>query len=134
VDLAPTVLDLAGIPEVPSSFVGKSLVPEVYGGPAESRDPIVLDLPEDSHNPQIRAVIDGHLKLIVYDGVRMELYDLAADPGELHDLAKTEPDLLAKMKAIYEKKNAEIPFVESYGGMKLRGGKPANGPMAPQGT
>ena len=132
VDLAPTILDLEGIHDMPPSFVGKSLVPEIYGvEPPGDRDPIVLDLPEDSHNPDIRATIVGNLKLIVYDGIRNELYDLAADPDELHDLAKTEPEKLAQMKAADTLARSKIPVIESYGGMKLRSGKIAKGRMGP---
>jgi choline-sulfatase len=132
VDLAPTILDLGGVKDAPPSFVGKSLVPEIYGSEKPGdRDPIVLDLPEDSHNPEIRAILLGSLKLIMYDGSRSELYDLAADPDELHDLAKTEPEKLAQMKAAEALARSKIPFVESYGGKKLRGGKVAKGPMGP---
>jgi len=104
IDLAPTILDLAGVASGPPSFVGRSLVPEIFdGAKADDRDPVVLDLPEDSHNSQTRAIVHGSTKLIVYGKNRYELYDLAADPGELHDLSKTEPEKLSQMKAEFEK-------------------------------
>jgi len=132
IDLAPTVLDLEGVHDVPPSFVGRSLVPEVYGiEKPTNREPIVLDLPEDSHNPQVRAIILGNLKLIVYGAVRSELYDLSTDPGELHDLSKTEPGKLAAMKVAFDNAWAKIPVVAPYGGNKLREGGTANGPMGP---
>jgi hypothetical protein len=35
------------------------------------------------------------------------------------------------MKKLYEQKWGEVPSVEPYGGMKLKGGSTANGPMGP---
>lgn len=133
VDIAPTVLDLMGIADIPKDFVGHSLVPEIYGlEPPASREPIVLDLPEDSHNPQVRAVISGDYKLIVYGpGVKTELYNLKKDPGEETNLAKTEPDKFAEMKALFDKTWAGIPFVASFGGVTLKSGTVANGPTGP---
>jgi choline-sulfatase len=132
IDLAPTILDLEGVATPPPSFVGRSLVPEIFdGSKAGDRDPIVLDLPEDSHNSQTRAIVRGTTKLIVYGKNRYELYDLAADPGELKDLSKSEPEKLSAMKAEFDKVWAGIPFVESYGGMKLHDGTTAKGPMGP---
>lgn len=132
IDLAPTILDLAGVKEKPASFVGRSLVPEIYDGKkADDRDPVVLDLPEDANNPETRAIIQGTTKLIVYGKSVYELYDLEADPGELHDLSRTDPDKLSRMKAEFDKTWAQIPFVASYGGMKLHDGSMANGPTGP---
>jgi choline-sulfatase len=132
IDLAPTILELMRVSKQPESFVGRSMVPEIEGRvPADDRDPIVLDLPEDSHNPKVRAIVRGDLKLIVYGEARKELYDLATDPGELHDIAKSEPEKLASMKAEFDRTWAAIPFVEPYGGNKLREGRTAKGPMGP---
>jgi hypothetical protein len=108
------------------------MLPEIEGRtPPDDRDPIVLDLPEDSHNPKVRAIVRGDLKLIVYGEGRKELYDLSSDPGELRDIAKSEPDKLATMKAEFDRTWATIPFVEPYGGNKLREGRTAKGPMGP---
>jgi hypothetical protein len=35
------------------------------------------------------------------------------------------------MKKLFEETYASIPSVQAYGGMKLKSGKTANGPMAP---
>jgi arylsulfatase A-like enzyme len=129
IDLAPTILDLLGIEEKPDSFVGKSLVPEIFGQKKPDKaELIVLDLPEDSHNPPVRAVISGDYKLIVYGVGRRELYDIAKDPGELVELSKKEPAKLAEMNAFFDETWKGIPAIEPFGGMKLRGGRTANGP------
>jgi hypothetical protein len=123
-----------GVKDKPTSFVGRSMVPEIEGtAPPDDRDPIVLDLPEDSHNPKIRSIVRGDSKLIVYGEGRKELYDLASDSAELHDLAKSDTEKLGSMKTEFDRVWATIPFVEPYGGMKLREGRAAKGPMGPPG-
>ncbi|HEY6555614.1 MAG TPA: sulfatase-like hydrolase/transferase [Polyangiaceae bacterium] len=128
IDIAPTVAELMKATGE-HDFVGKSLVPEFYGAEPEPR-PVLLDLPEDSNNPQRRALIDGDLKLLVFEkDYRFELYDLKTDPGEKQNLAKTEPEKLAAMKALYEKTWGAVKTVKPYGGNKLKSGGTANGPM-----
>ncbi len=98
IDLAPTILDLTGAPPEPS-FQGKSLVPELYGKPAEDRD-VLVDLPRTSDNDRRRALIHDHYKLIAWgDDYSWELFDIGADPGEETDLKKSDKALFADMKA-----------------------------------
>lgn len=137
IDLAPTIMDLMGQPPLPT-FVGESLVPELYGAAQpKSREPIVAELAEDSHNPQIRAVVQGDYKLIVYGDpmVNSLLFNLRSDPGETKDLAKAEPDRHAAMLQLYRDTYAKIPTIQPYGGMKLKSGREARGPSsAPKGA
>jgi arylsulfatase A-like enzyme len=101
IDLAPTILDLEGAPPEPS-FHGKSLVPELYGKPAEPRD-VIVDLPRTSDNDRRRALIHGHVKIIAWgDDYSWELFDIADDPLEEHDLKKKDPALFAEMKQRYK--------------------------------
>jgi choline-sulfatase len=130
IDLAPTILELMGL-EVPAEFQGRSLVPELYGGPPEAREPILCELAADSHNPPRRAVIQGSLKLIEFERGRMALYDLAEDPGETRDLSKSRPAELASMKAVLDKSFGALGSFPPYGGTKLREGGRANGPEGP---
>jgi len=131
IDVPPTIMELLGQKPLPQ-FQGKSLVPEVYGKPPDDREPIAVELSEDSHNPPRRAVIQGDYKLTVYGkGWKYLLFDLKKDPGELEDLSKKQPDKLAEMKQVFQKKFDEIGFVEPYGGMKLKEGGKANGPTGP---
>jgi arylsulfatase A-like enzyme len=136
IDLAPTILDLMGLP--PSDgFVGKSLVPELYGlQQPDDREPIVLDLPGDSNNPPTRAIVKGDHKLVVDgEGGRYSLYNLAVDPKEDVNLA-TNPKhkaTLAAMKKLFDDTWAKIPRVSPYGGGKIVGGEKADGPKGPPG-
>lgn len=132
IDLAPTVMDLLGQPPLPQ-FMGKTLLPEILGKePPANREPIALELTEDSNNPQRRAIISGNYKLTVRGrGAAYFLYDLANDPGELKNVAAEQPEKLAEMKTLYEKTFAAIPSIEPFGGNKLESGRLANGPIGP---
>ena len=134
IDLAPTIVDLLGL-EPSQNFVGKSLVPELFGleMPGD-REPILTDLPADSNNPPTRAMVSGNFKLIVDgEGERLSLYDLENDPGERKNLARDRKYAasLADMKKLFDESWAKLPQVAPYGGGKLVGGGKANGPKGP---
>ncbi|HRR26506.1 MAG TPA: sulfatase-like hydrolase/transferase [Acidobacteriota bacterium] len=85
VDIAPTILDLAGIP-VPETMQGRSLVPLLSGRPVEQRS-----LYAESYIPflhfgwsPLRSIRVGNYKYI--EAPRPELYDLAEDPGETRNI------------------------------------------------
>jgi arylsulfatase A-like enzyme len=132
IDLAPTIMELMGQPVAPE-FMGKSLVPELYGAEEPNkRDYVLSELTEDTHNPARRALIIGDYKLIVFDaGHRSMLFNLADDPKEQNDLAKSQPDKLTEMRAELDRIYASMPVVDAHGGMKLKSGRTARGPRAP---
>ncbi|HWA75131.1 MAG TPA: sulfatase [Polyangiaceae bacterium] len=130
IDLPPTILELMGVP-VPADFQGKSLLPELRGGTAESREPILVELTEDSHNPPRRALIEGDYKIIDFGRSHFSLFNLRSDPGELTDLAKQQPEDLARMRQKLEERYKTLPTVEPYGGAKLKEGGTARGPLGP---
>jgi len=129
-DLAPTILDLMGLPPEPQ-FMGKSMLPELHGAAPENREPILSELTEDSHNPLRRAFILGDYKLLVLDGRKYQLYNLSKDPGELVDLADTESAKLSELKRAYNQLYETLPMIEPYGGATLKGGATARGPLGP---
>jgi len=130
-DLAPTILDLMGFPPEPE-FMGKSMLAELQGATPDNREPILSELTEDSHNPLRRGFIQGDYKLLVVDGRKFQLYNLSKDPGELSDLAQSEPAKLAELKAACSKLYESLPVIEPYGGATLKGGATARGPLGPK--
>jgi choline-sulfatase len=129
IDLASTILELMGQPQRHASS-SRSLAPELLGAAApESREPIVLDLPENTHERARRAIIEGEYKLIDFGNQRFALYDLGNDPAEMRDLSASNPAQLAAMKRKMEAVSAGIAFVEPYGGVKLASGRTANGTL-----
>ncbi len=82
-DIMPTLLDMLGI-EIPASVDGLSLYPHLRGEtPAEWRECLHIE-----HSPFHQCLTDGREKYIwrPHDG-REQLFDMDADPHELHDLA-----------------------------------------------
>jgi hypothetical protein len=123
IDLAPTILDLYGLPPDPA-MEGKSLVPELYGAPARPYD-VVLDLPRTTNSDRRRALIRGDFKLVALaDDDAFQLFDLKNDPGEDHDLSWRAPAKLEEMKAAYAALSARMPSVCPRSPGKLRGKKP----------
>ena len=104
-DLAPTLTELLGI-EAHPKFSGRSLV-ALAKGQKESDERVVV-----TEGRGTRAIMHGQYRLLVREGLARttmlkdrtvtaseELYDLAVDPGERHDLAAARPDLVAEMRA-----------------------------------
>lgn len=100
VDIAPTLLELAGTP-VPKEMHGRSLVPVFKGNPKNWRDAILTEYFAEERFPNIAAwqsVRTPRWKYIHYTELTDadELYDLKADPGELKNLireAKAQAEL-----------------------------------------
>ncbi len=97
IDIAPTLLELAGV-QAPKSIHGKSLVPLFKGESPESwrKDWLYeyYEYPQWEHVRPHRGVRTERYKLIHYykladfpdEPEEFELYDLQKDPGELHNL------------------------------------------------
>ncbi len=106
-----TILDLAGV-EAPRGLDVSSLLAPIDGGPpagpviserfsgdaataraasVQAADPLMRT------DRRFRAFREGDLKLVeASDGARY-LFDLASDPGELHDVARARPDDVSRL-------------------------------------
>jgi arylsulfatase A-like enzyme len=110
-DVFPTLLDLAGVEVPDASLQGWSLLP---GNPerdavyAEQQGNRVRQL-EEIAGPEDRPIVErfarslrmvraGDFKYIRTSDGGEELYDLAADPGELDDLAPGQPERAREMR------------------------------------
>ena len=86
VDVAPTVLELAGAPAVPT-FEGRSLVPWMTEGAARPPHGDVLSELEPLSDPDLRAhsraLVSGSRKLLINRNGYAVSYDIGQDPGEL---------------------------------------------------
>ncbi|MBZ5666086.1 MAG: sulfatase-like hydrolase/transferase [Acidobacteriia bacterium] len=109
VDLMPTVLGAVGA-EIPSQVQGRSLLPELRGDSNEKaryvqsdRDRILYGetfLPRIHFNwSELRG--SENTKYHFIDAPKPELYDLAKDPGEVHNL-------FAEKKAVAEEMRAKL--------------------------
>ena len=107
VDIVPTLLKLAGLP-LPADLDGLDLAPLWSGGevqPFEERflygeaaGGIQYNFFGDGFFPVFRSVRQGRYKLIYESkGDSYALYDLAADPGEQHDITPREPEIAARL-------------------------------------
>jgi arylsulfatase A-like enzyme len=103
VDLAPTLVDLAGAQHPAAGWQGRSLAGSVRGGEEPQARPVAMEIAVAPSIPAIRqqAVRDGRHKLITsFDDERVTdaLYDLEADPGERRNLIRAEPALAGRLR------------------------------------
>ncbi len=88
IDIAPTLLDIAGVP-IPGSMQGASFAPLLRGDNVEWRDEIFYEYFADFpyQVPPSQAVRTDRWLYVEYErGLPPELYNTAADPRQLVDL------------------------------------------------
>jgi arylsulfatase A-like enzyme len=109
VDLAPTLLQLAGAP-IPAVAQGRSLVPLILG----ASTPPYRALGESALlGGQRFAALDDYRLLLWKAGDRAELYNFREDPLEQHDLAATEEQrvqVLRRQLTTWEEEVARTTF------------------------
>ena len=96
-DFMPTICELTGAAYPTERILpheGVSLAPLLKGGTPAARSLFI----EHEGN---RSARDGDWKLVGVFGKPWELYNLATDPTEMHDLAVSEPERVKKLATAY---------------------------------
>jgi arylsulfatase A-like enzyme len=118
-DLFPTFCDFAGT-KIPAGVEGRSLAPIVRSQAAKVRNVLYTGYRDGQ-----RAVRDDRWKLIRYPLVdRTQLFDLAADPRELTNLAD-QPAHAAKVAAMTALLEQEMQHYTDHAPLKVVNPKPA---------
>lgn len=106
-DLSPTLLEWLELPPLPRPALPAVAAPELAAAltgasqavPDATRERLRL-AEAIAYGPDLVALRQGPWKLIAArDGRPLALFDLAADPGEQHDVAAGQPVVLAAMRA-----------------------------------
>src|SRR4029453_3049416 len=116
IDLTPTLLEIAGAKKPAAvKFDGLSLLPLLKGESESWPDRTLFfqwhrgDVPESYRAFAARS---QEYKLVQPNGAgegqapavpKFELYDMARDAFEMHDIAAAKPEVVARMKSEYEK-------------------------------
>lgn len=112
-DIAPTLLDAAGVSFDPDSFHGRSLMPvlkkqadQVYG----ESDVIPFEVSGTA------ALYRGNWKITKtpkpYGNDQWQLFDMSVDPGETTDLALVHPAVFQDMRAQYQAYSDKVGVFE----------------------
>jgi arylsulfatase A-like enzyme len=96
IDMAPTVLELAGVEADAGDRSGISLVP-AFAGDGAVRHPCLWWCHEGN-----KALRMGDWKIAQAAGGPWELYDLKKDRSEMQDVSASHPEVLAKLRGEWE--------------------------------
>jgi len=104
-DLLPTLATAAGakIPEA-AKLDGASQWVAISSGKPVEREPFVIASFDN-------AVYDGAWKLILLEGGTRALFNLASDPSERNDVAKDNPEIVARLAAKAEAVTKDLPAI-----------------------
>jgi arylsulfatase A-like enzyme len=136
-DLAPTLLDVAGIdaPDVRDGFQGPSFHPDVE---AEPREHVVAEYlsPQPSmealekrvgeispevkrYDRSLRAIRSAEYKLIRGSDGAHELYHVASDPGERKEVSEERPEEVAELETRLDEWLASFDHAEAAGSVEM---------------
>jgi uncharacterized sulfatase len=108
IDLPSTFLAAAGIP-IPGIMQGVNQLPVWCGEPVKVRDEVLVEFRHQPTAVHLRTYIDERYKLTVYrDQPYGEVFDLAEDPGELHNRWDDPGYAVVKSRLFQKFVNAEV--------------------------
>ncbi len=114
-DILPTLLGWLGL-EVPEALCGDDLSAAVRGDDEPPQTPAYIEnIPDDTRDYFSVSFIEGSEKLLLFPSREVaELYDLAADPKERHNLAESSPQKLRgrldALRHFYEERGMDPNF------------------------
>jgi len=119
IDVAPTLLDVAGLP-ASARMDGRSVLPALRGEPQAGDGEVLYEYYWEyafPHTPTTLALRTDRYKFIYYPGVwdRQELYDLERDPRETRNLVD-EP---AHRERVSQMRQRLWTLLEQSGGMQV---------------
>ncbi|MEM7608719.1 MAG: sulfatase, partial [Myxococcota bacterium] len=89
-DIGPTVVQLAGLPEMPG-IAGRSLVPLINGGQRPGPAVAMSEFLDDR-----RVIVAGRWKFLIRGNLTASMFDLQEDPGEREQLGLNDHPIAAR--------------------------------------
>lgn len=112
-DIAPTLLQYAGVDDPDGAIMGRSLEPVISGATEAVYQPGDAVGFEVSGNS---AILKGPWKITrnqkPHGDGKWRLYNIEQDPGETADLSEAEPDVFADMLAEYQAYSTRVGVLE----------------------
>jgi arylsulfatase A-like enzyme len=107
-DVMPTLCELTRARECPEGD-GISFLPTLVGKQKDQKRHDYLYWEFNEKKGPIQALRSGDWKLVRFLGKPAELYDLAADIGETHNIAEEHPDVVERLTALMNSARSEHP-------------------------
>jgi arylsulfatase A-like enzyme len=117
IDWLPTLSAIAGVEELPEQLDGEDISDIWFGKDRVRSKPLFWRTSSPNASPAMR-VDDWKLHLNVRRGEKVELYNLAIDPSESHNVAAEHPDVTKRLSKTLRAWVAELPkqYAKGLGG------------------